>query len=57
MVTLLLQQTPAETTRYMIAGYSVIFCIMFLYIISLVIRQHHLTRDLKMMDVMESEKE
>ena len=38
----LLQQAPAETTNYMIAGYGVIFGVMFLYIISLVLRARSL---------------
>jgi hypothetical protein len=40
----LLQQAPAETTNYMIAGYGVIFGVMFLYIISLVLRARSLER-------------
>jgi hypothetical protein len=38
----ILQQAPAETTRYMIAGYIVIFSIMLLYVLSLVIRRRNL---------------
>jgi len=46
MLTSLLLQAPAETTRYMIAGYSVIFGVMFIYIISLIVRFRNLKRDM-----------
>ena len=36
----------SETTRYMIAGYSVIFGVMFIYIISLIVRFRNLKRDM-----------
>lgn len=45
MIASLLQQAPAETTNYMIAGYSVIFSIMLLYIVSIFIRGRNLRRD------------
>ncbi len=47
-------QAPAETTRYMIAGYAVIFSIMFLYIASLFVRHQRLQRDLDMLNEMDS---
>ncbi len=50
---LLLQQGPAETTTYMIAGYSVIFGVMLLYLVSLVIRRRRTTRDLAALEEME----
>ena len=53
MLTSILQQAPAETTRYMVAGYSVIFSVMFLYVISLIIRRRNLKRDLEILDEME----
>ena len=46
MLPLLIQQAPAETTNYMIAGYAVIFTIMLLYVISIFIRRRNLRRDL-----------
>jgi len=49
MINALVQQAPAETTNYMIAGYSVIFGIMFLYIASLFIRTRNLKRQLVML--------
>ena len=53
MLTLLLQQAPAETTRYMIAGYSVIFGVMFFYIVSLFVRDRNLKRDIEMLKELE----
>jgi len=49
----ILQQAPAETTRYMVAGYSVIFSVMFLYIVSLIVRRRNLKRDLEILNEME----
>lgn len=54
MILSMLQQAPAETTRYMIAGYSVIFSIMLLYIISIFVRRRNLNRDLKVLNEMEA---
>jgi hypothetical protein len=53
MINALLLQAPAETTRYMIAGYSVIFGIMFLYIISLFIRSRKLKQEIETLNEME----
>ena len=53
MLTSLIQQAPAETTRYMIAGYSVIFSVMFFYILSLFIRSRNLKRDMQMLNELE----
>jgi hypothetical protein len=53
MLTSLLQSAPAETTRYMIAGYSVIFGVMFLYIVSLFVRNRNLKRDIEMLKELE----
>jgi hypothetical protein len=47
MLISLIQQAPAETTRYMVAGYSVIFSIMLLYTISIFFRWRNLKRDLE----------
>lgn len=55
MLTSILQQAPAETTRYMIAGYSVILSIMLLYIISIFIRLRNLKRDVNILDEMETQ--
>jgi CcmD family protein len=45
----LLQQGPAQTTGYMIAGYAVIFVTMFIYLVSLVIRRRNLQQDLQVL--------
>jgi len=55
MLLLLIQQAPAETTRFMIAGYAVIFSIMLLYIVSIIIRHRNLTRDLQTLHELESQ--
>jgi hypothetical protein len=46
---MLLQQGPAETTNYMIAGYAVIFGAMALYLLSLWLRQRNLEKDLQVL--------
>ncbi len=53
LLSFFLQQGPAETTRYMIAGYAVIFGVMFIYLVSLFIRNRNLKRDLKLLEEME----
>jgi CcmD family protein len=56
MINTLILQAPAETTRYMIAGYSVIFGVMFLYIVSLYVRSRKLKQELEMLKDMDQEK-
>ena len=56
MINTLLQNTPAETTGYMIAGYAVIFSIMFIYIMSLISRTRNLKRDMETLKELEQEK-
>jgi CcmD family protein len=56
MINTLLLQVPAETTKYLIAGYSVIFGVIFLYIVSLIVRGHNLTRELETLKELEQEK-
>jgi hypothetical protein len=51
---LFLQQGPAETTVYMIAGYSVIFGIMLVYLVSLVVRRRRMAQDLAALEEMEA---
>lgn len=46
-------QAPAETTRYMVAGYTVIFSVMLLYIVSLSVRRRRLERDLQTLNEIE----
>ena len=56
MINSLIFQAPAETTRYMIAGYAVIFSVMFLYIVSLYIRTRKFKQELEMLKEMDQEK-
>ena len=53
LLSFFLQPGPAETTRYMIAGYAVIFGVMFIYLVSLFIRNRNLKRDLELLEEME----
>ncbi len=46
-------QGPANTTSYMIAGFTVIFGVMLLYLVSLVIRQRNLNQDLEVLQELE----
>jgi hypothetical protein len=45
----LLQEAPAETTAYMIAGYAVIFGVMLIYLASLLLRRRNLAQDLEVL--------
>ena len=56
MINTLILQAPAEKTRYMIAGYSVIFGVMFLYIVSLIVRSRKLKQELETLKELEQEK-
>jgi len=49
-------QGPAETTTYFIAGFLVIFGVMFLYLMSLVIRWRKQQMDLQVLEEIEEEK-
>jgi CcmD family protein len=55
MINALILQAPAETTRYMIAGYLVIFGVMSLYIISLIVRSRKLQQELETLKEMDQE--
>jgi hypothetical protein len=48
-----LQQGPAETTGYMIAGYAVIFGVILIYMISLYLRSRNLKQDLDLLTDLE----
>jgi hypothetical protein len=50
LLSMLLQEGPANTTSYMIAGYTVIFGVMLIYLISLLVRQRNLNRDLEVLE-------
>ena len=45
-----LQEGPANTTSYMIAGYAIIFGVMLLYLITLLVRQRNLQKDLEVLE-------
>ena len=51
----LLQEGPADTTSYMIAGYTIIFGVMLIYLISLLIRQRNLNKDLEVLEEIQVE--
>jgi hypothetical protein len=53
----LFQEGPANTTNYMIAGYAVIFGVMLLYLISLMVRQRNLQKDLEVLQEIQGEQE
>jgi hypothetical protein len=50
MILSILQEAPAETTHYMIAGYAVIFSIMLIYTVSIYIRWRNLKRHMEMLE-------
>lgn len=53
----LLQEGPADTTGYMIAGYAIIFGVMLLYLISLLVRQRNLQKDMEVLKEIQSDQE
>ena len=54
---LLLEDAPAETTGYMIAGYIVIFGLMLFYLASLVVRSNSLRQDMEVLQDLSREQE
>jgi hypothetical protein len=48
-----LQDAPANTTAFMIAGYTVIFGFMLIYIVSLIVRRRNLEQDFEMLESLE----
>ena len=50
-----LQDGPANTTSYMIAGYAVILGMILIYIISLYVRQKNLLQDLEVLKELEDQ--
>ena len=57
LFSILLQEGPANTTSYMIAGYAVIFGVMLLYLISLLVRQRNLQKDLEVLEEIQGEEQ
>lgn len=51
-----LQQAPAETTNYMIAGFAVVFIVIFLYLLSIYLRTKKQMRDYEILKEIELEK-
>lgn len=51
-----LQQSPADTAAYMVAGYAVIFGVMLIYRLSLFLRRRSLAEDLETLQELEEEK-
>ncbi len=47
MLMFLLQEGPAQTMGYFIAGYGIIFGVMGIYLITLALRERSLKRDLE----------
>jgi len=55
LFSLFLQDAPANTTNFMIAGYAVIFGVMLIYLISLLVRQRNLQKDLEVLEEIQVE--
>ena len=47
----------ADTMGYMIAGYTVIFSIMIIYVISLIVRQRNLRQDEQLLQELEEKEQ
>jgi len=47
---LFMQEGPANTVNYMIAGYVVIFSVILIYLVSLAIRNRNLKQDLEVLE-------
>ena len=47
--------TPPDTSAYMIAGYTIFFILMILYLISLFIRTRNLNQDLSILESMKEQ--
>jgi hypothetical protein len=48
--------TTPDTSAYMIGGYAVFFIVSAIYLVSLVIRNRNLNRDLDMLEEMDNKK-
>jgi hypothetical protein len=51
-----LQNPTPDTSGYMLAGYTVFFIVSAIYLISLIIRNRNLQRDLDMLEEMDKKK-
>lgn len=52
---LFLQEAPVDTTGFMIAGYTVIFGVMLIYLASLYIRRRNLEKDLEVLQELDED--
>lgn len=53
----LLQDAPAQTMNYFIAGYSVIFGVMLIYLVSILVRNRNLDQDLHFLEELDEDVE
>ncbi|HEX2696480.1 MAG TPA: hypothetical protein VHM28_02155 [Anaerolineales bacterium] len=51
------QDTTPDTSAYMIAGYTVFFIVMSIYLLSLFLRSRNLKRDLSLLEDLKKDKE
>ena len=51
------QEGPADTTNFMIAGYTIIFGVMLIYLFSLLVRQRNLQKDMEVLQEIQGEEE
>jgi hypothetical protein len=52
---MLLQETPPDTSTYMIAGYAIFSLIMAIYLLSLLLRRRNLEQDLSTLENIRAE--
>ena len=52
----LIAEAPANTLNYMIAGYAVIFGVIFLYLISLYVRRRNFKQDIQVLESLQRQK-
>ena len=57
LFSILLQEGPAETTNYMILGYTVIFGVLAIYLISLYVRNRNLKREVELLEELDQAEE
>ena len=50
MLSLILQEAPAETSSYMVIGYAVIFTVLAIYLFSMYTRNRNLDQDLQVLE-------
>lgn len=56
LLNLFFQEAPAETTGYMIFGYTIIFGTMLLYLASLITRWRNFQKDQEVLDDLDKKK-